>query len=209
MAITTKTPVRTVFDASNAAVGLAEFQTDEVVSIAHGGTSGNSISTAKLALSLTDSNIRSLFSVSGSGSFDNATGIITVTGGVTSVGGATGTVSNAQVAAAVVAAGSLDTANVTERNNLYFTNARARLAVSASGSINYNNSTGVISFTQGNTDTITEGVSNLYFLNTRARSAFTAGAGIDITSGTISVASTIDYGLIDGAVTSSNDYGSI
>ena len=209
MAITTKTPVRTVFDASNAAVGLAEFQTDEVVSIAHGGTSGNSISSAKLALSLTDSNIRSLLSVTGSGSYDNATGIITVTGGVTSVGGATGTVSNAQVAAAVVAAGSLDTANVTERNNLYFTNARARLAVSASGSINYNNSTGVISFTQGNTDTITEGVSNLYFLNTRARSAFTAGAGIDITSGTISVASTIDYGLIDGAVTSSNDYGSI
>jgi hypothetical protein len=209
MAITTKTPVRTVFDASNAAIGLAEFQTDEVVSITHGGTSGNSVSTAKLALSLTDSNIRSLFSVSGSGSFDNATGIITVTGGVTSVGGATGTVSNAQVAAAVVAAGSLDTANVTERNNLYFTNARARLAVSASGSINYNNSTGVISFTQGNTDTITEGVSNLYFLNTRARSAFTAGAGIDITSGIISVASTIDYGLIDGAVTSSNDYGSI
>lgn len=209
MAITTKTPVRTVFDASNAAIGLAEFQTDEVVSIAHGGTSGNSISSAKLALSLTDSNIRSLFSVSGSGSFDNATGIITVTGGVTSVGGATGTVSNAQVAAAVVAAGSLDTANVTERNNLYFTNARARLAVSASGSINYNNSTGVISFTQGNTDTIVEGVSNLYFNNTRARSAFTAGAGIDITSGIISVASTIDYGLIDGAVTSSNDYGSI
>ena len=209
MAITTKTPVRTVFDASNAAIGLAEFQTDEVVSITHGGTSGNSISSAKLALALTDSNIRSLLSVTGSGSYDNATGIITVTGGVTSVGGATGTVSNAQVAAAVVAAGSLDTANVTERNNLYFTNARARLAVSASGSINYNNSTGVISFTQGNTDTITEGVSNLYFLNTRARSAFTAGAGIDITSGTISVASTIDYGLIDGAVTSSNDYGSI
>jgi hypothetical protein len=209
MAITTKTPVRTVFDASNAAIGLAEFQTDEVVSITHGGTSGNSISSAKLALALTDSNIRSLLSVAGSGSYDNATGIITVTGGVTSVGGATGTISNAQVAAAVVAAGSLDTANVTERNNLYFTNARARLAVSASGSINYNNSTGVISFTQGNTDTITEGVSNLYFLNTRARSAFTAGAGIDITSGTISVASTIDYGLIDGAVTSSNDYGSI
>ena len=209
MAIITKTPVRTVFDGSNAAIGLAEFQTDEVVSITHGGTSGNSISSAKLALSLTDSNIRSLLNVTGSGSYDNATGIITVTGGVTSVGGATGTVSNAQVAAAVVAAGSLDTANVTERNNLYFTNARARLAVSASGSINYNNSTGVISFTQGNTDTITEGVSNLYFSNTRARSAFTAGAGIDITSGTISVASTIDYGLIDGAVTSSNDYGSI
>jgi hypothetical protein len=109
MAITTKTPVRTVFDASNAAVGLAEFQTDEVVSITHGGTSGNSISSAKLALSLTDSNIRSLLSVSGSGSYDNSTGIITVTGGVTSVGGATGTVSNAQVAAAITATGTFAT----------------------------------------------------------------------------------------------------
>jgi len=166
MAITTKTPVRTVFDASNAAVGLAEFQTDEVIPISHGGTSGNSISSAKLALSLTDSNIRSLFSVSGSGTYSNTTGIITVTGGVTSVGGATGTVSNAQVAAAVVTAGSLDTANVTERNNLYFTNARS----------------------QG---------------------AFTAGTGITISDGIISVASALDYGLIDGAVTSSNDYGSI
>ena len=209
MAITTKTPVRTVFDESNAAVGLAEFQTDEVVSITHGGTSGNSISSAKLALSLTDSNIRSLFSVSGSGSYDNATGIITVTGGVTSVGGATGSVSNAQVAAAVVAAGSLDTANVTERNNLYFTNARSRLAVSATGSINYNNATGVFSFTQGNTDTIVEGVTNLFFSNARSQNALTAGTGITISGGTISVASALDYGLIDGIVTSSNDYGSI
>jgi hypothetical protein len=207
--ITLKTPVRTVYDASNVAIGLAEFQTDEVIAIVHGGTGSNTIAGAKLSLSLTDSNIRSLLSVAGSGTYDNATGVITVTGGVTSVGGATGTVSNAQVAAAVVAAGSLDTANVTERNNLYFTNARARLAITASGSINYNNSTGIISFTQGNTDTIVEGVSNLYFNNTRARSAFTAGAGIDITSGTISVASTIDYGLIDGAITTSNDYGSI
>ena len=113
MAITTKTPVRTVFDASNAAIGLAEFQTDEVVSITHGGTSGNSISSAKLALSLTDSNIRSLLSVTGSGSYDNATGIITVTGGVTSVGGATGTVSNAQLVSSVTSAGLLANTSLT------------------------------------------------------------------------------------------------
>lgn len=206
---TTKTPIRTVYDGSNAAVGLAEYQNGEVVGVEHGGTGGNTVAEAKLTLSLTDSNIRSLISVSGSGSYDNSTGIITVTGGVTSVGGATGTVSNAQVAAAVVAAGSLDTANVTERNNLYFTNARARQSVTATGSINYDNTTGVFSFTQGNTDTIVEGVTNLYFNIARARSAYTAGAGIDIANGTISVASTIDYGLIDGEVTTSNDYGSI
>lgn len=166
MAITLKTPVRTVYDASNVAVGLAEFQTDEVIPVAHGGTGGASVAGAKLNLSLTDSNIRSLFSVSGSGSYDNTTGIITVTGGVTSVGGYTGEVNNTQIGLAAAASGVLDTANVSERGNLYFN-------------------------------------------NTRARAAFTAGAGIDITSGIISVASTIDYGLIDGAVTSSNDYGSI
>jgi len=113
MAITTKTPVRAVFDGTNAAVGLAEFQTDEVVPISHGGTSGNSISSAKLALSLTDSNIRSLFSISGGGSFDNSTGIITVTGGVASVGGATGTVSNAQLLSSVTSAGLLANTSLT------------------------------------------------------------------------------------------------
>ena len=208
MAITTKTPVRTVFDASNAAIGLAEFQTDEVVSITHGGTSGNSISSAKLALSLTDSNIRSLLSVTGSGSYDNATGIITVTGGVTSVGGATGTVSNAQVASSITTSGLLTTANVAELTNLYFTNARVYSNVTNIGyatNANVSLKANVVDLTTAN---VTE-LNNLYFTNARARSAFTAGAGIDITSGTISVASTIDYGLIDGAITTSNDYGSI
>ena len=73
----------------------------------------------------------------------------------------------------------------------------------------YDNSTGIFSFTQGNSDTVVEGVTNLYFSNTRARDAFTAGSGIQIEEGVISVASTVDYGLIDGAVTASNDYGSI
>lgn len=62
----------------------------------------------------------------------------------------------------------LTTANVNEVTNLYFTDARAREAVSATGSINYNNTTGVFSFTQGNTDTIVEGVTNLFFTVGRA-----------------------------------------
>ena len=207
--MTIKTPIRTVYDNAGAAVGLAEYQNGEVIGVIHGGTGANTVSGAKLSLSLTDSNIRSLLSVTGSGSYDNTTGIITVTGGVTSVGGATGTVSNVQLGSSITQSGILTTANIAELTNLYFTNTRARQAISATGSINYSNTTGVISFTQGNTDTIVEGVSNLYFSNARARAAFTAGAGIDITSGTISVASTIDYGLIDGALTASNDYGSI
>ena len=50
--------------------------------------------------------------------------------------------------------------------NLYYTDTRARASVSGSGSISYNSSTGVFSYTQGNTDTVAEG-SNLYFTNER------------------------------------------
>lgn len=204
-----KTPIRTVFDGSGAAVGLAEFQVGEAIGIEHGGTGANTISNAKLSLGLTDSNIRSLLSVTGSGSFNNATGVITVTGGVVSVGGATGEVSNTQLSSSITQTGILTTSNVVEVSNLYFTNTRSRQAISATGSINYSNTSGIISFTQGNTDTIVEGATNLYFTNTRSRAAFTAGAGIDITNGTIALSTAIDYGLIDGALTASNDYGSI
>ena len=62
-----------------------------------------------------------------------------------------------------------DTDDVSEgSSNLYFTNARARSAISASGSIGYNSSTGALTYTQGNTDTVSEGLSNLYFTNARA-----------------------------------------
>lgn len=204
----TKTPIRTVF-AGNDPVGLAEFQIGEVIPIDHGGTAANTISGARINFSVDDSNIRSLFSVTGAGSYDNSTGIINVTGGVTTVAGVEGAVSNAALLAGIEETGFLTTANITEVTNLYFTEARARESVSATGSIQYDNSTGVFSFTQGNSDTVVEGVTNLYFSNTRARDAFTAGSGIQIEEGVISVASTVDYGLIDGAVTASNDYGSI
>jgi hypothetical protein len=62
----------------------------------------------------------------------------------------------------------LTTANVAEFTNLYFTEARARDSVSATGSISYDNATGVFSFTQGNTDSVLEGVTNFYFTNARA-----------------------------------------
>lgn len=42
---------------------------------------------------------------------------------------------------------SFPTTQVSEGTNLYFTNSRARQAISVTGSLNYNNSTGVISYT--------------------------------------------------------------
>ena len=85
----------------------------------------------------------------------------------------------------------ISTTDVVEGTNLYFTTARARSSISASGAINYNSTTGVISFTQGNTDTVSEGTTNLYFTNTRARAAISAGTGISYNSTTGAISSTI------------------
>ena len=94
-----------------------------------------------------------------------------------------------------------DTDNLSEgSSNLYFTNARSRSAISASGDISYNSSTGVISFTQSaapvtsvnsatgavtlDTDDIGEGSSNLYFTNARAdtRINLQTGSNLDLSS---------------------------
>ena len=52
-----------------------------------------------------------------------------------------------------------DTGDLTEGSNLYFTDARARSAISVSGDLSYNSSTGVISFTNdaGDIESVTAG----------------------------------------------------
>lgn len=45
--------------------------------------------------------------------------------------------------------GAFDTADLAEGSNLYYTDARARGAISVSGDLSYNSSTGVISYTRG------------------------------------------------------------
>ena len=78
----------------------------------------------------------------------------------------------------------LNTDDIAEgSSNLYFTNARARSAISASGDISYNSSTGVISFSESasavtsvntqtgavvlDTDDVSEGTTNVYYTDTR------------------------------------------
>ena len=93
--------------------------------------------------------------------------------------------------------------------NRYFTTARARSSISASGALAYNSTTGALTFTQGNTDTVAEGTTNLYytagrfdfrlsqlntnnlaegtnlyFTNTRARAAVGAGGDLGYDSAT-------------------------
>ena len=210
--MTIKTPIRTVYDGTGAAVGLAEYQNGEVIGFVHGGTGANTVSGAKLSLSLTDSNIRSLLSVTGSGSYDNTTGIITVTGGVTSVGGATGTVSNTQIASSITASGLLTTANVAELTNLYFTNARVYSNVNNIGyatNTNVSLKANVVDLTTANVTELT----NLYFTNTRSRAAISVGDGgsYDNSTGIITVA----RGFVASTVTifpghsGNEDYGDL
>ena len=95
----------------------------------------------------TNARARGAISVAGAGSYDNTTGIITITGGVTSVGGATGAVSNAQLASGITTSGVLNTSNVAEGANLYFTTSRARASIdaAANGGITYSSATGNVS----------------------------------------------------------------
>ena len=81
------------------------------------------------------------------------------------------------------------TDNLTEgTTNKYFTDARARQAISEGTGINYDNSTGVVSADLGDfdTDDLVEGVSNKYFTTGRIDDHLTGGDGINYSSGTIS-----------------------
>lgn len=64
---------------------------------------------------------------------------------------------------------SKSTNDLSEGTNLYYTDTRARSSVSATGSIAYDSGTGIFSFTQGNTDTISEGSTNLYYTDARVQ----------------------------------------
>ena len=104
-------------------------------------------------------------------------------------------------------------------------NAKGQITAASTASVggvddfNYNSTTGVFTIstsdgsdytaTLGSTDNLPEGSTNQYFTTARARASFTAGAGIDITNGVISQQSSLDYGLITGAVTITGDYASI
>jgi len=68
----------------------------------------------------------------------------------------------------------ITTAHIGEGSNLYYTDARARAAVSENSTqLSYNSSTGVLTYTQGDTDTVSEGSSNLYYTNARADARIT------------------------------------
>jgi len=125
-------------------------------------------------------------------------GNIVVGGTVSATGGFTGALTG-NVTGTVSSVANHDTGDIVEGSNLYHTTARARAAISATGSLSYNSTTGVISFTQGNTDTVAEGSSNLYHTTARARDAISATGNISYNSstGVISLATNQDVTFDD------------
>ena len=92
-----------------------------------------------------------------------------------------------------------DTDDLSEGStNLYYTDGRARGAISVSGDLSYDSATGVISYTDAttslsgfDTDDLAEGVTNLYFTNARVDDEIdnyvTGGTGVSVSSGQISI----------------------
>ena len=106
--------------------------------------------------------------------------------------------------------GTKTTSHLAEGSNLYFTDARARASISATGSLSYNDATGVMSFTMPaqTTTAITEGT-NLYFTDERAQdavaSSLVAGTNTAIVYDDIANTITISASNAGGINLSQND----
>jgi hypothetical protein len=82
--------------------------------------------------------------------------------------------------------------------NLYYTDGRSRAAISVNSTeLGYDNSTGVITYTQGNTDGVAEGSTNLYFSDARARGAISVSGDMTYNSTT----GVIGFALADHTTT--------
>ena len=110
-------------------------------------------------LYFTNALARSAISASGDIAYNSTTGVISFTASASPVVSV-----NSQTGSVV-----LDTDDISEgTSNLYFSNARSRAAISeGSTQLAYNSTTGVLTYTQGNSDTVAEGSTNLYFTDTR------------------------------------------
>jgi predicted RecA/RadA family phage recombinase len=139
----------------------------------------------------TDARARAAVSVTGDLSYNSTTGVISYTTPTTITGNAA-TATKLQTARTISGTSfdgsaniTLSTTGITEGTNLYYTDARARAAVSVTdsggdGSLSYNNSTGVITYTGPSAAEV--------------RAHFSAGTGITLTNGVIALSQNISSG---------------
>jgi hypothetical protein len=149
-----RTTVDTWYDAAGTASDLID---DHNVASGVHGVSGNIVGTSD-SQTLTNKTIdasNNTLSNIGNSSLTNSS--IDINGYTTSLGGSV----------------TLDTDDISEGSNEYFTQTRARQSLSAGTAISYNNGTGVIAVdaSQLDTDDIAEGITNHYFTDSRAKDA--------------------------------------
>ena len=162
---------------------LAYDATTGVFTFDLGNTNTDKVAEGASNLYFTTARARNSISNGSNINYDAATGVISTDAAVHSVNGAVGVVV-------------LDTDDIAEGStNLYYTDARARAAVSLVSDDNnilaYNTGTGVLTFVTPTTDSIDEGSVNLYYTDARA-------------DGRIAVASIRDLADVD-SVASLND----
>jgi hypothetical protein len=173
---------RTINGVSFNGTANISFGTD---SVAEGGTN----------LYFTNTRARSAISASGSLSYNPTTGVMSFTDAVASVAGKTGAVT-------------LNTSDVSEGTNLYFTNARARAAINVSGAGSYNTTTGVItinaapvSSVAGKTGAVALAVADINGLQSALDGKFSTSGGT--LGGNLSVSGTI---TATGDITAFSDH---
>ena len=205
------------FDSANTKVATVAGVTSTTISnaqIASGISSSGILTTANVSeltnLYFTNARSRGAISVTGAGSYDSGTGVITITGGVSSVGGATGAVSNAQLATSVITSGVLNTSNVAEGANLYFTTSRARASIDAAagGPITYSaasgnvalSASGVTASTYGGSSKVPVFTVDTYGRITSAANVNVAGVTNFVASGNTFTISTADGGSFAASI---------
>jgi hypothetical protein len=194
-------------------------------------TSGSYNDLTDTPASSSDSDIRALFSASGSLSYDNSTGVfsytertdatirglISATGDIT-YNSTTGVISFTQASAPVTSVNTqtgavvLSTGDISESgSNQYFLASRARNALSVSGDLSYDSATGVISFTQRTNSEVRGLISasgDLSYDNATGIMSFTERTDATI-RGLISGTGDIGYDNSTGVISFSNNSGFI
>jgi hypothetical protein len=141
----------------------------------NGQTGAVTLNTSNIAedtsLYFTPARARSSITVTGPATYDTATGVITVQGNINSVNGQANAVT-------------LTTTDIPEGTNQYFTTARARSAISATGIVAYDSTTGVISLTTGIPRITSVAVTNSSYVVTGATTLTSGSTGYIKLTGT-------------------------
>ncbi len=169
---TIKTPIRTVFDATGNATGLAEFQEGEAVGVNHGGTGVTTLGSSGQVLKVNsaqtgfefgdlnfateayvDSAVNSLID-SAPGTLDTLNELAAALNDDANFASTINSSIATKLAIADFATYFDSNLSVKNSDNLsegssslYFTEARARSSISVNGNLSYNSATGVISYT--------------------------------------------------------------